>query len=219
MQCFAGLRELIGVREFTVHLPDGATALDLKRHVEDEHPRLRNRMGAVRVAASLDFLKDDEPLPPGAELALIPPVSGGAPGHDDTIRIVEDRLSLDAALSAVRGPDAGAVVTFIGTVRARSRGRDVVHLDYEVFQEMALERLHRIAREARLSSGALRIAVLHRTGRVPVGDDSVVIAVAAAHRDEGFKACRLVIEALKADVPIWKKEVYEEGESWVGWGS
>ena len=122
-------------------------------------------------------------------------------------------------MNAVRGPDAGAIVTFVGTVRSRSRGGEVLHLEYEAYPEMALDRLGRIARAARESTGALRVAVHHRTGRVAVGEDSVAIAVAAAHRAEAFAAARQVIEALKADVPIWKRECFADGAVWVGWGS
>lgn len=221
VQCFAGLRELIGRPEFMIDLPGGATAGDLKRAVEEGYPAVSGRMGAVRVAAANDFLDDTESLPDGADLALIPPVSGGSevPDAAGWVRLSEEALDPAGVCDLVRGDDAGAIASFIGTVRGLSKGREVLHLEYEVYPAMALDRLERIVRQARETTGALRVAVVHRTGRVPVGEDSVVIAAAAAHRDEAFAACRLVIEALKADVPIWKKEVYETGEAWVGWGS
>jgi molybdopterin synthase catalytic subunit/molybdopterin converting factor small subunit len=221
VQCFAGLRELIGRPEFLIDLPGGATAGDLKRAVEEQYPALTGRMGAVRVAAANDFLDDTQSLPDGTDLALIPPVSGGSDAARTTRLVTLSAEALDPArvCDLVRGSDAGAIATFIGTVRGTSKGRTVLHLEYEVYPAMALDRMERIARQALETTGALRVAVVHRTGRVPVGEDSVVIAAAAAHRDEAFAACRLVIEALKADVPIWKKEVYEKGEAWVGWGS
>ena len=137
VQLFAGLRELVGRPEFLVELPEGATAGDLKRTIEDLHPVLKQRMGAVRVAAGFDFLGDYEPLPPGSDLALIPPVSGGSPAGESSgwVRLVPETLSLDEAIRIVRGPDAGAVVTFLGTVRGRSRGETVLHLEYEAYAE------------------------------------------------------------------------------------
>lgn len=225
LRCFAALRDHAGAAEITIELPAGADVPTLKAALEARYPGLAGRLGSVRVAADFEFLAEDAPLPAGAELALIPPVSGGAPGpaesdaRADTCVLTEAPLSLDAALAVVRGPDAGALVTFVGTVRAQSRGGAVKHLEYEVYAEMALDRLERIARAAREASGALRVAVHHRTGRVGVGEDSVVIAVAAAHRAAAFDAARRVIEALKADVPIWKRECFADGAVWVGWGS
>src|SRR5512140_835630 len=228
VQCFAGLKEMIGQPELVVDLPEGATAADLKARVEYDHPVLKGRLGAVRVAAGYDFLSDFDPLPPRGEVALIPPVSGGAPGVDAApadignpsplVTLAPEPLSAGRARDLVAGPDAGAIVSFAGTVRGTSRGMNVLHLEYEAYRDMALERLGRIARNACAETGALRAAIHHRLGRVDVGEDSVVIAVAAAHRDEAFKACRAIIEALKADVPIWKKEFYEGGSTWVGWG-
>jgi len=221
VQCFAGLRELIGQSELVVELPPGTTAGDLKKYVELEYTALSGRMGAVRVAARFDFLEDSEALPEGEDLALIPPVSGGSPATEtsDRIRLSSEVLEPARVLDLVRGPDAGGIASFIGTVRSVSRGRTVLHLEYEAFSGMALDRMRRIAEAAVQEFGCLRIAVFHRTGRVKVGEDAVVIAAAAAHRDQALRACRAVIEALKADVPIWKREFYEEGSSWVGWGS
>lgn len=225
LHCFAALRDHAGAAEITIELPEGADVPALKAALEARYPGLAGRLGSVRVAADLEFLAEDALLPAGAELALIPPVSGGAPGPGesdasvDALELKAAPLSLDAALAAVRGPDAGALVTFVGTVRAQSRGGAVTHLEYEVYAEMALDRLERIARSAREATGALRVAIHHRTGRVGVGEDSVVIAVAATHRAAAFDAARRIIEALKADVPIWKRECFADGAVWVGWGS
>jgi MoaE-MoaD fusion protein len=224
VRCFAVLRERTGGPEMELDLPEGATVADLKAAVEARIPELAGRLGAVRVAADYAFLGDADPLPPGAELALIPPVSGGAPrpgepdAGPDRVRLSAEPLSLAEAVEAVHGPDAGAVVTFSGTVRNDSAGRRVRQLGYEAYGGMALEKLASIAARARSEQGALRVAVFHRTGVLEVGETAVVIAVAAAHRAEAFAACREIIEALKSDVPIWKKEVGEDGESWSGWG-
>ncbi len=220
IRLFAALRDRTGASELSIDLPAGATVRDLKSAVEARIPALSGRLGPVRVAADHEFLSDDDVLPDGAELALIPPVSGGAPETNPVLVALSDEpLSLERALAFVRSGEAGAIATFLGTVRGSSRDRAVLHLDYEAYGGMAVDCLGRIGARAVSEGGAFRAAILHRTGRVPVGGDSVVIAVSARHRDEAFKACRGIIEALKADVPIWKKEVYDDGEVWVGWGS
>ena len=169
------------------------------------------RRGKVREVYEVDDIRLLLQSPSGTTVALMANAGGDtdlAPGS-----------VLTFADGGVALTDAGAIVTFLGTVRQESRGRAVLHLDYEAYGGMAVDRLSRIAAEAVREKGALRAAILHRVGRLPVGGDSVMIAVAAAHRAEAFEACRHVIEALKADVPIWKKEVFEEGDAWVGWGS
>jgi molybdopterin synthase catalytic subunit len=130
----------------------------------------------------------------------------------------EGPIDAAAVEAEVRGPDAGAVVVFSGTVRDESRGRRVVRLFYEAYGPMAEKRLAEIAEEARAKHGALRVAVRHRIGEVRVGEVSVVVAAAAAHRPQAFDACRAAIEALKATAPLWKKEHYEDGAEWVGQG-
>ena len=135
------------------------------------------------------------------------------------VRLVSTRIDRDEVLDFVRLPAAGAIVTFTGSVRDTARGRAVVELEYEAYEAMAIAWLEKLARTIRERFAAQRVAVAHRLGVVPVGEDSVVIAVSAAHRAEAFDACRAIIEGLKADVPIWKRERYEGGEVWVGWGS
>ncbi|HEX7880191.1 MAG TPA: molybdenum cofactor biosynthesis protein MoaE [Candidatus Eisenbacteria bacterium] len=228
---FAGLRDDLGAPEVELTLPDGATAADLLAAVERRWPRLTGRLGSVRVAADLEFLAASDPIPVDAELALIPPVSGGAPPDDEMIRkgsIVDPDVSvlleaapihLPALLHFVRTPSAGAVVTFTGTVREISRDRRVVELEYEAYHAMALEWLRRLASRSRGAFPVCRVAVAHRLGVVPVAEESVAIAVSSPHRAAAFDACRAVIEGLKADVPIWKRERYHTGDEWVGWGS
>jgi len=229
VRCFAGLRDEVGSHEVEIELPDGADVARLKQIFEERWPRLAG-LGSVRVAANHEFLDEDAAIPPGAELALIPPVSGGAaplvpPGSAasmaDDIQVVltEKPIVLDDLIDFVRCPEAGAVVTFIGTVRDFSRGRPVVQLEYEAYAAMARSWLERLAAAARDRHAARRIAIVHRLGIVPVSGDSVAIAVSSAHRAEAFDACRAVIEGLKTDVPIWKRERYESDEVWVGWGS
>ena len=132
--------------------------------------------------------------------------------------LVEGPIDAAAVEAEVRGPDAGAVVVFTGTVRGESRGRRVLRLFYEAYGPMAEQRLAAIAEEARAKHGALRVALRHRIGEVQVGEASVVVAAAAAHRPQAFDACRAALEALKASAPLWKKEHYEDGAEWVGQG-
>jgi molybdopterin synthase catalytic subunit len=227
---FAGLRDDLGAPEIEIELPDGATAADVIRALERRWPKLAGRLGSVRVAADYEFLAATDPVPPGAELALIPPVSGGSPERTDgtgepaidpDVSVWLDPAPLEMArlLGFVRTPAAGAIVTFTGTVRAMSRERRVVELEYEAYRGMALDWLGRLASRSRGDFPVARVALAHRLGVVPVSEDSVAIAVSAAHRAAAFDACRAVIEGLKADVPIWKRERYEGGEEWVGWGS
>jgi molybdopterin synthase catalytic subunit len=149
----------------------------------------------------------------GDEVAFIPPVSGGA------FRLVEGPLDPAATAAEVASEDAGAIATFVGTVRRRSRGRDVLELEYEAYPGMAEAVMAEIAAEASARHDVLAVAIHHRVGRVEIGEASVVVAVSAAHRAAALAACAETIDALKERVPLWKKEVYEGGEEWLGRGS
>lgn len=134
------------------------------------------------------------------------------------LQMVEEPLDIQAVVEHVSDPAAGAVVTFVGTVRDHARGKRVLSLEYEAYPEMAERTLRRIHEEIRARWDVCKIAVVHRMGRLQVGEVSVVIAVSSAHREEAFKACRYAIDRTKEIVPIWKKEVYEDGECWIGEG-
>jgi molybdopterin synthase catalytic subunit len=210
VRLFAGLRERAGTGGRELDLPAGATIADVWPALDlgDEPPGLlyaRNR----------GYVEAGEPLADGDEVALIPPVSGGA----DDVLLTAEPLSLDAAVRAAASDEAGAVATFVGTVRRQSRGRVVLQLEYEAYEEMAAEMLGSLAAELRERHRLTGIALHHRVGRVEIGEPSVVIAVSAPHRAEAFAACREAIETLKASIPLWKKEVYEGGEEWIGRGS
>jgi len=157
----------------------------------------------------------DEPLADGSELAFIPPVSGGAITNAERILVRASPLSLDAAMDAVRGPDAGGIVVFVGTVRDANRGKRVRHLEYEAYVEMAEAKMREIATSLERAHAPLRVALHHRVGDLAVGDVAVIVAVAAPHRDAAFVAARAAIDELKRVVPIWKKEYTDDGAVWI----
>ena len=208
VKLFAALRERAGARTLELDLPDGAVVADVWAALElgDEPPGLLlavNRAYADRGTALRD----------GDEVALIPPVSGGA------FLLSEQPLSLDEAVREVASDEAGAIATFSGTTRAHSRGREVVRLEYEAYEGMAEEEMARIAAELKERYALLEVAIHHRVGVVAIGETSVVIAVSAAHRGDALAACRDAIDTLKQTVPLWKKEIYVGGEEWIGQGS
>jgi len=208
VRLFAALRERAGWSERELDVPDGAAVADVwpQLGLGDEPPGLayaRNREYAARADALAD----------GDEVAVIPPVSGGS------FRLAAGPLDIGAVLREVEDPEAGAVASFVGTVRRRSRGRDVLHLEYEAYEEMAEPMLAGLGDELTERHGLCAVAVHHRLGRVEIGEASVVIAVSAPHRSAALDACREAIETLKTSIPLWKKEVYAGGEEWIGRGS
>jgi len=206
VRLFAGLRERAG----TAHLE----VADVAR-VGDVWAKLGlgDEPTGLLYAVNREYAGPDDALHDGDEVALIPPVSGGA------FRLSGEPLDLQAAVAEVASDDAGAVATFVGTVRRSSRGRDVLYLEYEAFEEMAEPMLVRLATELQAKHGLCKVAIHHRVGRVEIGDASVVIAVSAPHRAAALEACREAIDTLKATIPLWKKEVYMGGEEWIGRGS
>jgi molybdopterin synthase catalytic subunit len=206
VRLFAGLRERAGWSEREVdgveRVADVWAALGL-----GAEPR------GMLYAVNREYADGDRELRDGDEVALIPPVSGGA------FRIVDEPLSLDAVVAEVAGDAAGAIATFTGTVRRHSRGREVQHLEYEAYTEMAEGVMAQIATQLKERYDLSEIAIHHRVGRVAIGEPSVVIAVSAPHRRDALAACKDAIDTLKETVPLWKKEVYEGGEEWIGRGS
>jgi molybdopterin synthase catalytic subunit len=164
-------------------------------------------------AVNRAYAKRGDGLSEGDEVAVIPPVSGG------DFRLSEAPLSVDAAVAEVRDDGAGAIATFIGTTRAHSRGRDVLHLDYEAYEGMAEHVMADLADGLKRRHELCKVAIHHRVGRVEIGEMSVVIAVSASHRAAALAACREAIDELKVSVPLWKKETYVGGEEWIGQGS
>ena len=206
VRLFAGLRERAGWSEREV---DGVARVD------DVWPALD--LGAeprgLVYAVNKTYVERSHELTDGDEVALIPPVSGGA------FVLRDEPLSVDAAIDEVASDEAGAVATFIGTTRIHSRGRTVTHLDYEAYEGMAEQVMSEIADELKARYELCEVAIHHRIGRVSIGERSVVIAVSAPHRQDALAACKDAIDTLKERVPLWKKEVYEGGEEWIGRGS
>jgi MoaE-MoaD fusion protein len=205
VRLFAGLREQAGWsrREIEAErVADVWPALDL-----GEEP------DGLLYAVNREYAPAETPLADGDVVALIPPVSGGA------FLLRDDTVSLDEVVREVASDDAGAIATFSGTARRHSRGRVVRYLEYEAYEGMAEETMERVAGRLKEHYDLHEIAIHHRVGRVELGQPSVVIAISAAHRADALAACKEAIDSLKTEVPLWKKEVYEGGEEWIGHGS
>lgn len=208
IRLFAGLRELAGKKSAEIDLPDGSTAADIWSALD-----LGTEPPGLLLAVNKQYAPRETVLVEGDEVALIPPVSGGA------FRLSEEPLSLEDAVREVASDDAGAIATFTGTTRARSRGRDVVRLEYEAYEGMAEAEMERITADLKARHSLIDVAIHHRVGVVGIGETSVVIAVSSAHRADALAACAEAIDTLKGTVPLWKKEIYVGGEEWIGQGS
>jgi molybdopterin synthase catalytic subunit len=206
---FASAADALGPESW-LELPAAATVADLKVRLAGEHPAFAALWPRLAVAVDGELAGDGTPLRDGAEVALLPPVSGGAPRA--TTRLVDDPLDVAAALAAVAGADCGAVVLFVGTVRDHHQGRAVSGLTYAAYRPLAETRLAAIAAELAVEHDA-RLAIFHRLGELQPGEASVVIAAAAAHRAAAYAANRAGLERLKREVPIWKREHYADGSA------
>jgi molybdopterin synthase catalytic subunit/molybdopterin converting factor small subunit len=208
VRLFAGLRERAGTPERVLELPEGALVADVWSELG-----LGPEPDGLLYAVDREYVGREHPLAGGEEVALIPPVSGGG------FRLTEGPIDLDGVLAEVADERAGAVASFLGTTRLHSRGRSVVHLEYEAFPGMAERVMAEIAERLKERYDLCEVAIAHRVGRVGIGETSVAIAVSAPHRADALAACRDAIDTLKERVPLWKKEVYEGGEEWIGRGS
>jgi MoaE-MoaD fusion protein len=204
VRLFAGLRERAGTDRLDVELPDGATVRELLDALAGTPVGPIGPRQCV-VAINREYADAGQPIAAGDEVALVPPVSGGE-GPVRSIRVTAEALDVAALSAAVRDPRAGAVVLFEGVTR------EVPRLDYEAYVEMAVERLREIAEAEAERHGLCAVAVEHRTGAVPLGEPSVIVAASAPHRGEAFSGARAVIDRVKAEAPIWKVEVGEGGE-------
>jgi molybdopterin synthase catalytic subunit/molybdopterin converting factor small subunit len=208
IRLFAAIRERAGAGAIELELADGATVGDVWAALD-----LGIEPSGLLYARNRAYVDRAQLLEPGDEVAVIPPVSGG------DFRLSADPLSVDAAVAEVRDDTAGAIATFIGATRARSRGRDVLQLEYEAYEGMAEQVMADLAAQLLDRHELCRVAIHHRVGRVDIGETSVVIAVSAPHRAAALAACAEAIDELKVSVPLWKKETYVGGEEWIGQGS
>jgi molybdopterin synthase catalytic subunit len=212
VRLFGQIREAVGAKELHVQLAEGARAGALRALLAEKHPEFAALGARLRVSVNREFAADDAALADGDEVGFLPPVSGGAGAR---CTVADRPLDAEEVTARVAGPDAGGVVTFAGAVRDRSRGRDIRHLEYEAYPEMAVREMERICDEAARRWPGVRVAIAHRVGHLAIGDLAVVVAAAAPHRAEAFDACRFAIDTLKETVPIWKKEVATDGAYWV----
>ncbi len=219
LRFFASLRERLGRSEEIREVPAGATVATVWELLKQEHPELARVERSVAFAVAQEYVDKTHPLQDNDELAFIPPVSGGAmveAQHRILCTITRNPIDLKQLTDFVADAGAGAMTTFVGTTRNTNDGRQVVRLEYESYPGMAEKEMTKIATEVLSRWPIIKIAMIHRIGRVDIGEASVAIAVSSGHRHAAFEACHYAINQLKETVPIWKKELYEGGELWIG---
>ncbi|MGD0913401.1 MAG: molybdenum cofactor biosynthesis protein MoaE [Terracidiphilus sp.] len=224
--CFGMLKDWLGSDDALIELEDGATIADLMRRLVAD-PRHGNRsalpLAGIAVGVNAEYATATRVLHDGDEVALLPPVSGGTarPANsleefpeEQKIALTREPIDTENLVAAAKHAEDGAVVVFDGIVRNNSRGRPTLYLDYEAYEEMALAEMRRLAAEVKERLGVRQVTMVHRLGRLQIGETSVLIVVASAHRAQAFDACRWLIDTLKQTVPIWKKETFADGEVW-----
>jgi molybdopterin synthase catalytic subunit/molybdopterin converting factor small subunit len=209
---FGVLKEMLASESQTLNLPSGATVDTVLEHYRKLLPRQVKLWPALAIAVNRSYAARGCGLCDGDEVALLPPVSGGS--GSPVVALVTEPIDAASLVAAIKHGEDGAVVVFDGIVRNNTRGRRTVFLDYEAYQEMALLQMQGLAAEAIAAHGVRQVAMVHRLGRLNVGETSVLIVVASAHRAQAFEACRWLIDTLKKTVPIWKKEHFEDGAVW-----
>jgi len=212
---FARLREQAGLDSDRVEVPQGGTVGDVYAALRLSHPALEPDLDAVRPALNQEFVDWDAVVAADDEVAFVPPVSGGAHAAGVMFEVTAEPLDARRVERAVAHAGAGAICTFTGVVRESSRGRSVTHLEYEAFESMAVAEMRKIADEIGERWPDARVAMMHRTGRLEIGEPSVVVSASAPHRAEAIAACKWGIDRLKESVPIWKKEHAADGTFWI----
>ena len=212
---FGMLKDLADKTTDSLELPEGATVGDMLAHYA-RIPRLKDSLPSLAVAVNRQYAGPDTQLKHDDEVALLPPVSGGRGGweREHYARIVRDAIDTSQILVHLKHDEDGAAVAFEGVVRNQTRGRKTHYLDYEAYEEMALAQMESLAKHAMQRFQIRDVAIVHRLGRLEIGETSVLIAVASAHRAAAFDACRWLIDTLKRTVPIWKKEYFADGAVW-----
>ena len=217
VQLFASLAEQIGARELRLDdLPERSSVAAVADAVIARHPQLDGIRDSIMFAVNAEYVTGDHAVHEGDSVALIPPVSGGGEAASDPrFQVTRDPIAAERMHRLVDTPAAGAISLFFGVVRNSNLGRDVDHLEYDAYPEMAVKVMRRIAAEMQEQFDIEHVAMHHRIGRLEIGEASVAVAVSSAHRADGIDACRYGIDRLKAIVPIWKKEVWSDGEEWI----
>jgi MoaE-MoaD fusion protein len=213
---FGMLKDLVGRSSDTPELPEGSTITDLLKHYEARVPQLKASLPSLAVAVNQEYAAGGTRLNSEDEVALLPPVSGGT-GERETeshASIVRTVIETSRILANIKRGEDGATVVFEGVVRNQTRARKTLYLDYEAYEEMALQQMERLAEQAIQQFQIRDAAIVHRLGRLEIGETSVLIVVASAHRSAAFDACRWLIDTLKRTVPIWKKEYFADGAVW-----
>src|SRR4051794_19669646 len=213
------LKEMAGIAAESIKLPDGSTAADLWARVVERFPKMKGYERSIAISVNQEFAARSTVLDEGDEVGLLPPVSGGvdaAPGDlvSEHCRIQRERIDSEAILQAIKQPEDGAVTLFDGIVRDSTRGRRTLYLNYEAYEGMALKQMEGLAQHALANYKIRDVRLVHRLGRLEIGETSVLIVVASGHRGAAFDACRYLIDTLKKQVPIWKKEYFEDGAVW-----
>jgi len=213
---FGILKELAGKASDEIELREGASMRDLLAHYEAQIPRLKEALPSLALAVNQQYASPDTKLKSDDEIALLPPVSGGT---EERVRlsyaqIVREPIDTQSTLSKLKRGEDGAALVFEGVVRNQTRGRKTLYLDYEAYEAMALQEMESLAGQALKQFQIRDVALVHRLGRLEIGETSVLIAVASAHRAASFEACRWLIDTLKRTVPIWKKEYFADGAVW-----
>jgi len=210
--CFGVLRDWLGAAAATVELPEGATVAGLLAKLSE--CRAGAPLRGIAVSVNAEFASLTETLREGDEVGLLPPVSGGSGAADQVVMLTTEPIHPEKWITAATQNEDGAVVVFDGIVRNNTRGRSTLYLDYESYEEMAKKQMRELASEARARFGVRHVTMIHRLGRLNVGETSVLIVVASAHRAQAFEACRWLIDTLKQKVPIWKRETFTDGVVW-----
>ena len=213
VRLFARLADLAGTRETELELGEGLSVAEAFQVLCRRFPEMASLAGSLMYAVNAEYVSPDHPLRAGDELALIPPVSGG--GLEGLFEVTADPLDPQRLIKHVRRDESGAVAVFLGVVRDNSRGRRVLYLEYDAYPEMATRVMREIAEETMARWPITDIAMQHRTGRLEIGETSLLIAVSSPHRKEAFEACHHLVDRFKEVVPVWKKEVWESGEVWI----
>ncbi|MCO4760439.1 MAG: molybdenum cofactor biosynthesis protein MoaE [Myxococcales bacterium] len=217
VQYFASARDAAGVHDDAFDFVDGESIAEFRLRLAARHPPLGRILRSCRLAQGDSFAREKDLMVPGAEIAVLPPVSGGAGAAiaPSRAQVVERVVAVGEATGLLETKGAGGICTFTGIVRDHSQGKQVAFLDYEAHVPLAEKELERIVAEAIALHGLVDARAIHRIGHLEIGEVAVDIAVSSAHRAESYEGCRHIIEELKKSVPIWKKETDTAGSSWV----